>query len=63
MVDDYRASTTEEQQMAVATLMRSCGQLLQLDYTPQATNGFVFDTDLLVNCFGIDPEVHSVNAD
>lgn len=63
MVDDYRASTTEEQQMAVATLMRSCGQLLQLDYTPQATNGFVFDTDLLVNRFGIDPEVHSVNAD
>ena len=63
MVDNYRVSTTEAQQMAVATLMRYCGQMLQLDYTPQVTNGFVFDTDLLVNRFGIDPEVHSVEAD
>ena len=63
MVDNYRVSTTEEQQMAVATLMRYCGQMLQMDYTPQVTNGFVFDTDLLVNRFGIDPEVHSVEAD
>ena len=63
MVDNYRVPTTEAQQTAVATLMRYCGQLLQLDYTPQITNGFVYDTDLLVNRFGIDPGVRTANAD
>ena len=55
MVDDYSKSTTEAQQAAVATLMRYCGQLLQMDYTPQLSNGTFYDIDILVNNFGYDP--------
>lgn len=55
MVDDYSKSTTEAQQAAVATLMRYCGQLIQMDYTPQLSNGSVYDIDLLVNSFGYAP--------
>ena len=55
MVDDYTKSTTEAQQVAVATLMRYCGQLLQMDYTPQLSNGTFYDIDLLVNSFGYAP--------
>ena len=62
MVDDYFFSTTEAQQTAVAKLMRYCGQMLQLDYNPQVTNGVSYDTDLLVNVFGYDAGVHSERA-
>ena len=55
MVDDYSKSTTEAQQAAVATLMRYCGQLIQMDYTPQLSNGSFYDIDLLVNSFGYAP--------
>ena len=57
MVDDYSKSTTEAQQVAVATLMRYCGQLIQMDYTPQISNGSFYDIDLLVNSFGYAPDV------
>ena len=59
MVDDYKnTTTTEEQQTAVATLMRYCGQSVQMDYTPTLSLGAYYDTDLLVNCFGYDPGVY-----
>jgi hypothetical protein len=35
--------------------MRYCGQLLQMDYTPQLSNGTFYDIDILVNNFGYDP--------
>ena len=58
MLDSYKQPTTEAQQAAVATLMRYCGQLLQMDYTPSITNGACFDTDILVNQFGYDQGVY-----
>ena len=57
MLDHYRQPTTEAQQTAVATLMRYCGQVVQMDYTPWVSNGLFFDTDILVNQFGYDQGV------
>jgi hypothetical protein len=62
MVDDYTASTTEEQQAAVATLMRYCGQLVQMDYTPQVSNGVIYDLDLLTGVFGYAPGVYAAQS-
>jgi hypothetical protein len=62
MVDDYTTSTTEAQQVAVATLMRYCGQLIQMDYTPQLSNGTFYDIDILVNSFGYDPGLYFARA-
>ena len=58
MLDNYNGETTEEQQMAVATLMRYCGQLLQMDYTPELSNAFAYDMDLLIRQFGFDQGIH-----
>ena len=63
MVDDYKASTTEEQQAAVATLMRYCGQLIQMDYTPEASNGIIYDLDLLTSVFGYAPGVYLAQSE
>ena len=63
MVDDYRMATTDEQQTAVATLMRYCGQLIQMDYTPQVSNGTFYDLDMLVNQFGYDQGLYMACAD
>ena len=63
MVDDYTKNTTEAQQVAVATLMRYCGQVIQMDYTPQLSNGYFYDLDLIVNSFGYDPGVYLARAD
>ena len=57
MVDDYTQPTTEAQQMAVATLMRYCGQLFSVEYAPDETFGNFADTDILVNQFGYAPGV------
>ena len=54
---------TEQQQVAVATLMRYCGQLIQMDYTPQLSNGTFYDIDLLVNSFGYAPGAYYAIAD
>jgi hypothetical protein len=62
MSDDYTVATTEVQQAAVATLMRYCGQLIQMDYTPQISNGTYYDIDLLVNSFGYDSGVYLAMA-
>ena len=62
MVDDYTVSTTEAQQAAVATLMRYCGQLLQMDYTPEISNGTFYDIDVLVNTFGYDSGLYCAQA-
>lgn len=62
MVDDYTVSTTEAQQAAVATLMRYCGQLLQMDYTPEISNGTFYDIDILVNTFGYDSGLYCARA-
>ena len=62
MVDDYRKPTTEAQQAAVATLMRYCGQTIQMDYTPKVSNGTIYDIDLLVNTFGYAPDLYDAEA-
>lgn len=62
MVDDYKQPTTDKQQAAVATLMRYCGQLIQMDYTPQISNGYFYDIDMLVNMFGYDQGVYRAQA-
>ena len=58
MMDDYFVSTTEEQQNAVALLMRYCGQSIQMDYSPDISYGIFYDTDLLANSFGYDPDAY-----
>ena len=63
MVDDYTQETTEEQQLAVAKLMRCCGQSVQMDYTPIVSNGYHYDVDMLVKLFGYDQGVHMAYAD
>ena len=63
MVDSYSGSTTEVQQDAVATLMRYCGQSLQMEYSPQGSNGICYLLDVLVNCFGYDPSLYNAHAD
>lgn len=62
MVDDYLQPTTEAQQMAVATLMRYCGQLMSLKYSPNQTDGIHSDTDILVNQFGYAPGVYEAHS-
>ena len=61
MVDDYTQSTTDAQKLAVAQLMRYCGQLEQMDYTPTSSNAMLCNIDLLVNLFGYDQELHLAN--
>ena len=63
MVDDYKQETTEEQQYAVAELMRYCGQSLQMEYTPQISEGIFYNVDMLVRLFGYDQELREVCAD
>ena len=63
MVDDYMLATTDEQQAAVATLMRYCGQLVQMDYTPELSSGFFYDVDMLVNLFGYDQGLYTACAE
>ncbi|MBP5340129.1 MAG: C10 family peptidase [Prevotella sp.] len=63
MVDDYRQTTTDVQQAAVAKLMRYCGQLVQMDYTPQLSSGYFYDVDMLVRLFGYDQSVYWAQAD
>ena len=63
MLDNYNGTTNEAQQHAVAELMRYCGQLIQMDYSPQGSNGVCYDLDLLVNSFGYDPGLYAANAD
>ena len=62
MLDNYSGETTEAQQMAVATLMRYCGQTLQMDYTPYISNAYSYDLDLLITQFGIDQGAHTARA-
>ena len=63
MVDVYTESTTEVQQAAVATLMRYCGQLIQMNYTPQLSSGIYYDIDLLTGNFGYASGLYSALAD
>ncbi|MBO7581004.1 MAG: C10 family peptidase [Bacteroidaceae bacterium] len=63
MTDHYDESSTEEQMLPVATLMRYCGQSVQMDYAPEVSNGVLYDLDLLVNSFGYDPGVYCVQSD
>lgn len=62
MIDDYNQPTSLAQQAAVATLMRYCGQSVQMDYSPTGSAALFFDTDQLVNLFGYDQEVHEAIA-
>lgn len=63
MVDDYTQPTTDEQQAAVAKLMRYCGQLVQMNYTPQLSSGIAYDLDMLVKQFGYAPGVYAASAE
>lgn len=62
MLDTYHQETTDEQQTAVATLMRYCGQTVQMDYTPVVSNGMIYDLDMLVTKFGYDQDVYLARA-
>ena len=63
MVDNYATTvTTDAQKSAVAELMRYCGQSMQMNYTPQASDGYFYDIDILVNRFGYDPELYAARA-
>lgn len=62
MIDDYNQPTSLSQQAAVATLMRYCGQSVQMEYSPTGSGALFYDTDLLVNLFGYDLEVHEAFA-
>ena len=54
MLDDYDGTANEAQCMAVATLMRYCGQAAQMGYTPVASSAKFIDLDMLVHNFGYD---------
>lgn len=62
MVDDYTLSPTEAQEAAVATLMRYCGQLIQMDYTPQLSSGYFYDLDIIAGTFGYSPGIYFAQA-
>ena len=64
MIDDYRGDITNiAQQMAVAELMRYCGQSVQMDYGLQISYGYYYDVDLLVNVFGYEQGVYTAEAE
>ena len=63
MVDSYKEGSTEAQQEAVATLMRYCGQSLQMEYSPDVSNGICYLLDVLVNCFCYDPDIYQARAE
>ena len=62
MEDDYTQHTTEAQEAAVATLMRYCGQLIQMDYTPQLSSGKIYDLDIIAGTFGYSPGLYCAQA-
>ena len=52
MLDVYDGNATQEQCMAVATLMRYCGQLVRMSYSPVMSSARYIDLDMLARCFG-----------
>ena len=52
MLDVYDGSATQEQCMAVATLMRYCGQVDRMAYSPIESSARYPDLDMLARCFG-----------
>jgi hypothetical protein len=62
MVDDYTKETTPAQQEAVATLMRYCGQSIQMVYSPDGSNACYYDLDMLVKLFGYDQGAYTACA-
>ncbi len=63
MVDDYTKETTDAQQMAVARLMRYCGQTVQMTYTPDFSGAMYYDVDMLTQLFGYDQGVYAAHAE
>lgn len=63
MVEDYRESTTKEQQDAVAQLMRYCGQVSQMIYGLDVSSSFFYDIDMLVTQFGYDSGLHLARSE
>ena len=62
MLDVYDGSATQEQCMAVATLMRYCGQLNRMAYSPIESSARYPDLDMLAKCFGYSAEATFVFA-
>ena len=62
MQDEYHDDSTDEQKGAVATLMRYCGQSVQMNYSPQSSNGRCHFLDVLVNSFDYDPSLYNAHA-
>ena len=63
MLDVYDGSATQEQCMAVATLMRYCGQLNRMAYSPIESSARYPDLDMLAKCFGYSAEATFVFAE
>ena len=60
MLDSYQGNTaTEEQQQAVAELMRYCGQAMKMDYT-LTFSGAVMAATQLTDYFGYGKNTHMV---
>ena len=51
MVNEYTSSATTTQKNAVAQLMRYCGQINQMDYSPNASGAY-YHVDLYISKFG-----------
>ncbi|MBR7013538.1 MAG: C10 family peptidase [Prevotella sp.] len=51
MVNEYTSSATTTQKNAVAKLMRYCGQINQMDYSPSASGAY-YHVDLYISKFG-----------
>lgn len=54
MLDSYNNSATEAQKTAVAQLMRYCGQLHLMNYSPSYSGAYYVDIDRLVRLFDYD---------
>ena len=62
ILDIYDDNATQEQCLAVGTLMRYCGQIVQMGYSPKASSAQYIDLDMMMRNFGYDQGATMVNA-
>lgn len=64
MLDSYDESATQEQQKAVATLMKLCGAALQVDYTSYDSEAYFYkQLTALTKYFGYDKSMRFLERD
>ena len=62
IIDVYDDNATKEQQTAVATLKRYCGQIVQMGYSPKLSSAQYIDLDMMMRNFGYGQGATMVNA-